>query len=174
MKQTITKESNFPQLIISNNNPDEITGISFVDNGKAYYFSNQSGHKVMTLCGKDQRPMTKNEFKEIRAKMANCIISSDTLPERLVEEMEKLNFGLGHANGTFEVVTAHMSTSGISTLVINLGNARYMYNQATNTVFHIDHSKRIVGKFMQDGPEKTTIINKITSSKTMSKKLAAI
>ena len=158
-------ETTLPELITSFSNREQVTGISYISNGKKYIFSNELGHKVTATNGYDQRPMTKTEFKEIRAKMACSILKSPDLPEKLVEELEKLDFSIGHANGTFEVVTACMSASKVSALVINLGNARYIYNQDANTVFHIDHSKLI------NGEEKTRLIDKITTSKTMAKKL---
>lgn len=168
------EENTLPTIINSDTELDKVIGLTYIIDGKKYVFSNELGHKVMSLNNSDKRPMTKTEFKEIRAKMASSIIKSDTIPEALVAELENLDFGLGHANGTFEVVTACLSKTKVGALVINLGHARYIYNQDANTVFHIDHSKRIIGNFMQEGPEKAKIIDKITSSKTMAKKLATM
>ena len=169
-----TVEKQLPTLITSKSDPTQVIGLAFIDDGKKYYFSNDQGHKVIQQIGLEERPMTKNEFKEIRAKMAASIISHPEFSEELVAELEKLNFKQGHANGTFEIVTPCMSTSKIGALVINLGNARYIYNQDANTVFHIDHSKRINGAFLQEGQEKEEIIHKISSSKTMAKKISAL
>lgn len=162
-----------PQLLINQENPDEIIAVTFEDNGQKYYFSNTQGHKVMTTRNSSQRPMTKDEFNQIRRKMIGNTIQCNPNPNKTLEELAKLDFSLGHANCTFQIITSPLERSNLGTLVINLGNARYLYNQEKNTVFHIDHSKLINGTFIQDGPEKEKIINIISNSKTMTKKIAS-
>ena len=84
-----------------------------------------------------------------------------------------LDFSLGHANSTFEVVCSCSGLSKIGALALNIGTGRYLYNQDANTVFHIDHSKLINGTMMRS-PEKDEIIRKISSSKTMTKKIKQV
>ena len=132
------EEQSFPKIITSNQDPEQVIAITYTDNGKKYSFSNEFGHKVQTSDG--TRPMTKTEFKEVRAKMARCILESREPSESLTIELEKLDFAQGHANGTFEVVTSCMSQSNIGALVMHIGPARYIYNLDANSVFHNIHS----------------------------------
>ena len=53
---------------------------------------------------------------------------------------------------------------------MNIGAARYFYHPNENKVFHVDHSKLINGHMLVS-PESDEIISKITSSKTMTKKI---
>lgn len=163
-----------PELITSVKEPNVVCAISFEDGDKKYYFSNKQGHTVIEANGAKQRQMRKKEFKSILGKMIECVFDSDCDNELLLEEIQKLNYAEGHANKTFEVVRPLTSLDGVHSLIINLGTARYIYNQEENTVLQIDHSKRINGTFLQEGPEKDEIIHKIASSKTMTKKLATL
>ena len=114
--------------------------------------------------------MTKKEFKDICEIMVNNSHLYGDIEETVLSEIEKLDFSIGHANSTFEIVRSCVDQTKLGTLVMNIGNARYFYHPNENTVFHVDHSKLISGHMLLS-PEKDTIISKITSSKTMTKKI---
>lgn len=161
-----------PRVVYSFNDPEEVRAITYTAaNGIKYQLSNEDGHKVY-LSGSmsTPRPMTKKEFKDI----CETIISNSEyygdVEETILAEMEKLDFSIGHANSTFEIVKSCVDFSKLGTLVLNLGSARYFYHPDENTVFHVDHSKLINGHMLLE-PEKEEIITKITSSKTMTKKI---
>lgn len=170
----ILNNTTIPKLVFSKKEPTKVKAITFTDNGKTYYFSNEFGHRVSSYKESVQRPMTKKEYKVILAKMIRNTTLYGIDSDIFLEEISKLDFAEGHANKTFEIITPCLSPSKIHSLVMNLGNARYIYNQGENTVLQIDHSKRINGIFLPDGPEKDRIISKISSSKTMTKKIAAM
>lgn len=162
-----------PSIIYDRSNPTEVQAISYSIDGKKYYFSNDEGHKVYNGTMSSPRPMTKKEFKDICSLMVLNASQYGELEETVLAEIEKLDFAEGHANSTFEVVQSCMGFSRIGALALNIGTARYLYNQDANTVFHIDHSKLINGTMMKS-PEKDEIIAKITSSKTMTKKIQRV
>ena len=117
--------------------------------------------------------MTKREYKEVHTLMILKTLerADQKTQDQILPELLKLDFSLGHANSTFEINRPCIGGDRIGALIINKGLARYIYNADSNTVFHIDHSKKINGHFMQDGPEKDEIIDTITSSKTLQKKM---
>lgn len=161
---------NIPNLIFGKNDPEEIKALEYSFDGKYYYFSNEEGHKVYSYDKRSCRPMTKREFKNICTQMLDNLENYGEQESLILSEIEKLDFSIGHANSTFEVVCSCSGLSKIGALALNLGTGRYLYNQDANTVFHIDHSKLINGTMMKS-PEKDEIIRKITSSKTMTKKI---
>lgn len=163
--------SEVPILELSPNDPEKVQAIIFDDEGKRYYFSNELGHKVINSSA-EHRPMSKKEYKEVYSKMVEKTISNSDDSEQILDEIIKLDFGIGHANSTFQINKPCVGGNRLGSLIINIGCARYIYNADANTVFHIDHSKRITGYFMHDGPEKDGIIHTLTSSKTMAKKIA--
>ena len=172
--QTKPNELVLPTIVKNPTKPEETEAITFNQNGKKYYFSNELGHKVIYEGGYAQRAMTKKEFKEIRAKMLSKTKTSETEEkDSILKQIVNLDFAEGHANKTFEIARSLRAQTGIGALIINIGNTRYIYNQEAGTVLHIDHSKRISGRMLQ-GDEKTQIIDKINSSKTMAKKIAKI
>ena len=75
--------------------------------------------------------------------------------------MEKLDFSIGHANSTFEIVKSCVTTKKVGTLVLNIGPARYLFNEDTNSIFHIDYTKHINGHMLKS-PEKEEIIEEET------------
>ena len=161
-----------PRVVYSFRDKDEITGITYTaTNGIKYQLSNKEGHKVYPSGSTSTpRPMTKKEYKEI---CKTILLNSSHYGEDeavILAEMEKLDFSIGHANSTFEIVKSCVDFSKLGTLVLNLGSARYFYHPDENTVFHVDHSKLINGHMLIE-PEKDEIITKITSSKTMKKKI---
>ena len=161
-----------PRIVYSFSEPEEIRAITYTTpNGIKYQLSNEEGHKVYPSGSTSTpRPMTKKEFKEI---CKNILLNSEYYgddEETILAEMEKLDFSIGHANSTFEMVRSCVDFSKLGTLVLNLGSARYFYHPEENTVFHVDHSKLINGHMLVDA-EKEEIIEKITSSKTMTKKI---
>lgn len=165
-------QSEIPTLETVPNKPDEIQAVYYDKDGKRYYFSNELGHKVYTA-NSDGRPMTKREYKEVHTLMILKTLerADQKTQDQILPELLKLEFSLGHANSTFEINRPCIGGDRIGALIINKGLARYIYNADSNTVFHIDHSKHINGHFMQDGPEKDEIIDTITSSKTLQKKM---
>lgn len=172
--QVIKSDNTLPTIVKNSIQPEVTEAITYNQNGRKYYFSNELGHKVIFDGGFEQRPMTKKEFKVMRAVMlSKAKTSSMEEKDSILEQITKLDFAEGHANKTFEVASSHRAQTGIGALVINIGNTRYIYNQEAGTVLHIDHSKRINGRMLQ-GEEKEQIIDKINSSKTMAKKLAKV
>ena len=163
-----------PQVIYSFQNQDEIRGITYTVNGTKYQFSNEEGHKVYSSgsCS-TPRPMTKKEFKDICKIMILNSSSYGEAEEVILSEIEKLDFAIGHANSTFEIVRSCVEQSKLGTLVMNIGPARYFYHPTENRVFHVDHSKLINGHMLTP-PESDAIIAKITSSKTMTKKIQKV
>lgn len=166
-----SKELIIPQVVHSFQTQDEIRAITYTVNGIKYQFSNEEGHKVYPSGSySSPRPMTKKEFKDICEIMVNNSHLYGDIEETVLSEIEKLDFSIGHANSTFEIVRSCVDQTKLGTLVMNIGNARYFYHPNENTVFHVDHSKLISGHMLLS-PEKDTIISKITSSKTMTKKI---
>ena len=160
-------------LIFEKNTPEEVEAIEYKKDGLHYYFSNAKGHKVYSYDRCICRPMTKKEFKSICTEMLDNLDSYGEQEFIILAEIEKLDFSLGHANSTFEVIRSWSSTSKLGTLALNIGTGRFLYNIDANTVFHIDHSKFINGTMLKS-PEKDEIIKKITTSKTMTKKINQI
>lgn len=167
------KQITKPNLIFEKDNPEEVKAIEYAFDGKHYYFSNKEGHKVYSYDKRSHRPMTKREFKKACTNMLDNLESYGEQSTLILSEIENLDFSLGHANSTFEVVCSCSGLSKIGALALNIGTGRYLYNQDANTVFHIDHSKLINGTMMKS-PEKDEIIKKITSSKTMTKKIKQV
>lgn len=160
-----------PQIVHSFQNQDEVRAITYTVNGIKYQLSNEEGHKVYPSGSySSPRPMTKKEFKDLCKIMILHSESYGEIEETIISEIEKLDFSIGHANSTFEIVRSCVEQSKLGTLVMNIGQARYFYHPKENTVFHVDHSKLISGH-MLTSPEKETIIDKINSSKTMTKKI---
>ena len=164
------KRTIIPEIIYDRDNPEQIKALAYNKDGKRYYFSNEEGHKVYSEDRRSCRPMTKREFKDICTLMLEQAGSYGETEATILAQIENLDFGLGHANSTFEVVLSCMSLHRIGALALNIGTSRYLYNQEAETVFHIDHSKLINGTMLKS-PEKDAIIQKITSSKTMTKKI---
>ena len=164
---TYFENSKKPQVINGENNE---TTLIFNYDGKQYRFSNEKGHQVIQDTGRQKRPMTRKEFNQICALMIQRTSTFYKSADDVIEEVSKLDYAKGHANTTFEVTASPLSSSSIDVLTINLGNARFIYNQSANTVLHIDHSKLINGRMLQ-GEEKEKIIQKIKTSKTMTKKI---
>ena len=167
---SVEEKLNKPTIIFEKNNEEEVKALEYEREGKHYYFSNEEGHKVYSYDRRSIRPMTKREFKSICTEMLDNLDTYGVESSLILAEIEKLDFSLGHANSTFEVVCSCSGLSKIGALALNIGTGRYLYNQDANTVFHIDHSKLINGTMMKS-PEKDEIIKKITSSKTMTKKI---
>lgn len=163
-------QSEIPTLETVPNKPEEVQAIYYDKDGKRYYFSNELGHKVYTA-NSDGRPMTRREYKEIHSLMILKTLEKAEDKDQILQELLKLDFSLGHANSTFEINRPCIGGDRIGALIINKGLAKYIYNADSNTVFHIDHSKHINGHFMKEGPEKDDIIDTITSSKTLQKKI---
>ncbi len=170
LKKMEIGQSEIPTLEIAPNEPDKIQAVYYDKDGKRYYFSNELGHRVYSP-NTDGRPMTKREYREIHTLMILKTLERAEEQDQILQELLKLDFGLGHANSTFEINKPCIGGDRIGALIINRGLARYIYNADSNTVFHIDHSKHINGYFMQDGPEKDEIIETLTSSKTLQKKM---
>lgn len=179
IKESRTQQPNYgsceqpiiPTIVYSFNNSEEIRAITYTINGTKYQLSNEDGHKVYASgsCSAP-RPMTKKEFKDICKLM---ILNSHTygdIEEIVLSEIEKLDFSLGHANSTFEIVRSCVEQSKLGTLVMNIGPARYFYHPTEDKVFHVDHTKLINGHMLV-APEKDEIISKMTTSKTMIKKI---
>ena len=163
-------QSEIPTLETAPNEPDKIQAVYYDKDGKRYYFSNELGHKVYSP-NAGGRPMTRREYKEIHTLMILKTLEKAKGQDQILQELLKLDFGLGHANSTFEINKPCIGGDRIGALIINKGFARYIYNADSNTVFHIDHSKHINGCFMPEGPEKDKIIETLTSSKTLQKKM---
>lgn len=160
-----------PQIVYSFQNQDEVRAITYTKNGIKYQLSNEEGHKVYTSGSYSApRPMTKKEYKDLYKTMILNSYLYGEKEEIILSEMEKLDFATGHANATFEIVRSCVEQSKLGTLVMNIGQARYFYHPEDSRVFHVDHSKLITGH-MLTSPEKDKIIEKITSSKTMTKKI---
>ena len=160
-----------PQIMYSFQNKEDIRGISYTINGIKYQFSNDEGHKVYSSGSYSApRPMTKKEFKDICKIMVLNSSSYGEAEELILSEIEKLDFSIGHANSTFEIVRSCVEQSKLGTLVMNIGPARYFYHPNEDKVFHVDHSKLISGHMLVP-PESDEIISKITSSKTMNRKI---
>ena len=160
-----------PQVVHGFQNQDEVRAITYTVNGIKYQFSNEEGHKVYPLGSySSPRPMTKKEFKDICKIMVLNSSAYGEIEETILSEIEKLDFSIGHANSTFEIVRSCVEQSKLGTLVMNIGAARYFYHPNENKVFHVDHSKLINGHMLVS-PESDEIISKITSSKTMTKKI---
>ena len=160
-----------PQVVYSFQNQDEIRAITYTVNGTKYQFSNEEGHKVYQPGSySSSRPMTKKEFKDICEIMILNSSAYGDAEEIILSEIEKLNFSIGHANSTFEIVKSCVEQSKLGTLVMNIGPARYFYHPNEDRVFHVDHSKLINGHMLTP-PESNKIIEKIKSSKTMTKKI---
>ena len=141
----------------------------------AFVFSNEEGHKVFYNGGHSARPMSKKEYKEVRAAM--IIAASKCEPDKkskYLDEIAKLDYTTGHNNATFEVITTIKEPSIIKSLAINLGNMRYVYSQVDGNVLKVNLDRTTRSGYMNDGTEKDKIINKITTSKTMAKKIAEI
>ena len=170
MAKKLEKNINRPKILYDKDNHENPSAIVYNYAGKKYIFSNEEGHKVSLPYGHTSRPMTKKEFKDICTIMLNNLAQYGNDEALILSEIEKLDFGIGHANSTFEVIKSSMEMSKISALALNIGTGRYLYNQNANTVYHIDHSKLING-IMMKSPEKDEIIKKITGSKTMTKKI---
>ena len=163
-----------PQLIRHMEN-DEAYAMAFHKDGKRYFFSNDEGHTVISDGGTKNRPMSKKEFENVVKLMIDASIKCDTKKrKKYLDEIAKLDFSLGHANATFEVYADLEKPSKINFLAINLGNLRYVYEQETGNVLKVHVDRTSPNGYMLDGPEKNEIINKITSSKTMAKKIAAM
>lgn len=159
-----------PEIIHNIKNPEQVIGLSYHTNGKRYYFSNSDGHKVFSSGSQSCRPMTKKEFKDICLQMLENSNHYGEIEETVLSTIESLDFGLGHANSTFEVAISWCEPTKISALVMNIGTSRYLYNQDANTIFHVDHSKLVNGEMLRS-PFKEQIIEKIQTSKTMAKKI---
>lgn len=162
-----------PNLIFEKDNPERVKAIEYAFDRKHYYFSNEEGHKVYSYDKRSNRPMTKREFKHACTNMLDNLDAYGDQSALILAEIENLDFSVGHANSTFEVVCSCSGLSKIGALALNIGTGRYLYNQDANTVFHIDHSKLINGTMMRS-PEKDEIIRKISSSKTMTKKIKQV
>ncbi len=160
-----------PKIVYDFQNQDEIRAITYTVNGIKYQLSNEEGHKVYASGSYSApRPMTKKEFKDLcKIMILNSSLYGE-IEETILSEIEKLDFSIGHANSTFEIVRSCVDQTKLGTLVMNIGQARYFYHPNENNVFHVDHSKLISGHMLQS-PERETIIDKITSSKTMTKKI---
>lgn len=171
MAKKLEKNINKPKILYDKENQENPSAIVYNYAGKKYIFSNEEGHKVSLSYGRALRPMSKKEFKDICTIMLNNSSQYGDEEALILSEIEKLDFGIGHANSTFEVIKSSMEISKISALALNIGTGRYLYNQKDNTVYHIDHSKLINGTMMKS-PEKDEIIKKITDSKTMTKKIS--
>lgn len=160
-----------PQIIYTDQTKEKVLAIIYNVNGKKYYLSNENGHKVYSL-GVDSmpRPMTKKEFKQL---CSTLILNSkyyNELEDQIITAVEQLDFSKGHANSTFEIAKSCLDLNPLGTLVMNIGNAKYFYNTYNDSVYHIDHSKLILGRTLKE-TEKEKIISKISTSKTMTKKI---
>ena len=110
------------------------------------------------------------EYKELcKTMILNCDKYGD-IRDTVLATIEQLDFSKGHANSTFEIAKSYVEPNKVGTLVLNIGTARYLFNKDINSVFYIDHTKRISGHMLKS-PEKEEIIGKIYSSKTMTKKI---
>lgn len=165
-------ESHIPVLEMSTSDPEKVQAITFNEGGKKYYFSNELGHKVIT--SGEERPMTKKEYRQVLQSMTEKTLENADNPDQILDELIQLDFGIGHANSTFQINKPCIGENRTGALIINQGFARYIYNADSNTVFHIDHSKHINGSFMQEGSEKDKIIHTLTTSKTLQKKLESL
>ena len=160
-----------PQIIYKDDSNEEIQAITYTVNGIKYHLSNGDGHKVYRLGTiAAPRPMTKKEFKELCKTLILNFDKYDDIGDTILAIVDQLDFQMGHANSTFEIVKSCVDPRPVGTLVMNIGTARYLYNQDVNSVFHIDHTKFISGHMLQE-PEKERIISKIKTSKTMTKKI---
>ena len=161
--------SKVPALELAPNDPEKVQAIIFIEDRKKYYFSNELGHKVIS--SSDERPMTKKEYKTILETMTRKTLENAENPDKILDELIQLDFGMGHSNSTFQINRPCVGTDRIGALIFNSGTSRYIYNADVGTVFHIDHANHINGHFMQDGPDKDRIIGTLTSSKTLQKKI---
>ena len=159
--------------IVYDNETEKVLAITYTEEQNKYFLSNQEGHKVYTRDNSFYRPMTKQEYKETYLKILNSIPNDSTISDTILVELENLDFSTGHANSTFEIVKSYLEPHGIGALALNIGLNRYLYNQQKETIYHIDRSKLTVGRMLQS-PEKDEIIKKLTTSKTMTKKLQHI
>ncbi len=154
-------------LEYSKNDPTNVEAIFFDENNTRYYFSNELGHKIIS--GSVKRPMTKKEYKESLDKLIKKAASTQNR-DQILDEIINLDFGLGHANSTFEITKPLLSDSDQTILILNQGISRYLYSPNANTVFHIDRSKHINGSFI-DGSEKNNVVQILTHSKTIQRKM---
>lgn len=172
LKNIDLAETHLPILEVSTSDPNKVQAIIFNEGGKRYYFSNELGHKVITSA--EERPMSKKEYKEALQRMTEKTMDNAEDPDQIMDELIKLDFGMGHANSTFQINRPCIGDNRIGALIINRGFARYIYNADSNTVFHIDHSRNINGSFMKEGSEKDEIIHTLTTSKTLRKKIESL
>jgi len=163
--------SSCPELL-THYETNKIYAIAFNYDNKRYLFSNEDGHEVIYDGGRKIRQMKKREFTDIKNKMLQTATNTYNTNEILVE-IENLDFSLGHANSSFSVITDYGTTPRIKFLVINMGIMRYVYNPDNNSVFALNRDKK-TGDYMLECPEKSQIIDKINSSKTMAKKIATV
>lgn len=167
-KQINIGDANRPTLEQSPEDPTKVQAIFFDQDHKRYYFSNDQGHKVIEQ--NLVRPMTKKEYISGFQQMLTDTLAEPTT-EPILDELLKLDFGIGHANSTFEVTRPCLSVGTEVVQIFNKGTSRFIYNIANDTVYHINRSKNINGLFLPDGPEKEQVIKILTTSKTMQAKM---
>lgn len=157
-----------PTLEQSHEDPTKVQAIFFDQGHKRFYFSNEQGHKVIEQA--QVRPMTKKEYVSgYRQMVADTL--ADPTAEPVLDELLKLDFGIGHANSTFEITKPCLRVEKEVVQIFNRGTSRFIYNTANNTVYHINRSKNINGFFLPDGPEKQQVIKILTNSKTIQAKM---
>lgn len=168
----IYKDSTKPELLTMLGQ-DGLTKIAFQKGGKRYLFSNDDGHVVISNSGHSIVPMERKEFEEVRDLMIDSTNNCNSEKKATyLKEIGKLDYHIGHANSTFEVITKIGEPTTIQSLIINLGNLRYVYSQDKKTVLKVNVLDRCMHSIYLEGEEKERIIGKITNSKTMTKKIA--
>ena len=119
-----------PTLLFEKDNPEEVKAIEYAFDGKHYYFSNKEGHKVYSYDKRSHRPMTKREFKKACTNMLDNLDSYGEQSTLILSEIENLDFSLGHANSTFEVVCSCSGLSKIGALALNNNDLYLITNNA--------------------------------------------
>lgn len=162
--------------ILRDINTNEIYAIAFHQDNKRYIFSNEYGHLVIYNGGHSKKPMTKREYEEIRNQMINNVIKLNKEKRDIyLDEIITLDFSIGHANAVFEVHNHDYSDqTTISSLIINIDNMRYVYSPENNTVLKVNIDRTSPSGYITSKREKDEIIHKLTTSKTIRKKIDQI
>lgn len=172
--QIIYEDLRVPEVLTSIKD-NSVYAIAFHDNGIRYLFSNTKGHTRISNSGNNTRPMTKREFKIVKAKMLEKIHQNATETEKdfFYNYISTLNFAKGHTEETMEVGTSLIDKSKINFLAVNFGHLRYVYTESEDTVMVVNRDKNYECHYIYDS-DKDKIIEKIKSSKTITKKINEI